>query len=122
MFTHCRAICRMFLPEQMLARWHISTCREIPSEKGVQRGILARHQVRIKVAVEKRQFRDDCDRDTHLGHRRLQSQMYFPVWQVPHQFWPLRANAATWAHLLLDRVVVNLNEAAGKLDSSPLIL
>ncbi len=31
------------------------------------------------------------------GHENLQSQVYFPVWQVPDKFWPLFANGSGYA-------------------------
>ena len=30
------------------------------------------------------------------GHENLQTQVYFPVWQVPDKFWPLFANGSTY--------------------------
>src|SRR5882724_1693928 len=55
------------------------------------------------------------------GHENLQAQMYFPVWQVPDQFWPLlehgcgyvaRTNATT------EGLGKNLREATAKFDST----
>jgi predicted permease len=57
------------------------------------------------------------------GHQTLQSQMYFPMWQVPDQFWPLLANGATFVGRASysTGIVANLKEAAGKFDSSAVI-
>jgi predicted permease len=56
------------------------------------------------------------------GHQALQSQVYFPVWQVPDQFWPLLANGATFiGRTSSTGIIANLKVAAEKFDSSAVI-